>query len=222
MAESKSAGIVPLSGSNYPTWKVQCWMALVKDGLWNIVNGTETIPDEGQAERRAKFETRRDPALALIVLSVEPSLLYLLGEPEDPVTVWKKLSDQFQKKTWENKLGLRRRLYSLKLKEGDSVQEHIRIMTEIFEELPVIGDPVKEEDRVVHLLASLPESYNMLVTALEASSDVPHMEVVTERLLHEERKQKDQEDGEKTHLKAMTVTHSQIRCYHCKKLGHIK
>jgi hypothetical protein len=72
-------------------------MALVKDGLWNIVNGTETIPDEGQAERHAKFETRRDRALALIVLSVEPSLLYLLGEPEDPVTIWKKLSDQFQK-----------------------------------------------------------------------------------------------------------------------------
>ena len=29
----------------------------------------------------------------------------------------------------------------------------------------------------------------MLVTALEANSDVPQMEVVTERLLHEERKQ---------------------------------
>ena len=67
------------------------------------------------------------------------------------------LSDKFQKKTWANKLVLRRRLYSLKLKEGDSVQKHIREMTEIFEELAVIGDPV-EEDRVVHLLASLPES----------------------------------------------------------------
>ena len=71
------------------------------------------------------------------------------AEPDDPIAVWKKLSEQFQKKTWTNKLGLRRRLYSLKLKEGDSVQEHIRKMTEIFEELAVIGDPVKEEDRVV-------------------------------------------------------------------------
>ena len=70
---------------------------LVKDGLWSIVNGTEAIPDEGDADARAKFVTRRDRALALIVLSVEPSLIYLL---EDPVVVWKKLSDQFQKKTW--------------------------------------------------------------------------------------------------------------------------
>ena len=199
-------------------------MALVKDGLWSIVNGTETIPEEREADKRAKFVARRDRALALIVLSVEPSLLYLLGDPEDPVVVWKKLSDQFQKKTWANKLGLRRRLYSLKLKEGDSVQEHIRKMTEVFEELAVIGDPVKEEDRVVHLLASLPESYNMLVTALEANADVPQMAVVTECLLHEESKHKDREDSGRSHLKAMTVTRSkmEVRCYHCKKLGHIK
>ena len=92
------------SSSNYPTWKVQCRMALVKDGLWSIVNGTEAIPDEGDADARAKFVARRDRALALIVLSVERSLLYFLGDPEDPVVVWKKLSDQFQKKTWANKL----------------------------------------------------------------------------------------------------------------------
>ena len=40
------------------------------------------------------------------------------------------------------------------------------------------------------LLASLAECYNVLVTPLEASSDVPSMAVVTERLLHEETKMK--------------------------------
>ena len=75
IAESKSVAIVPLRGSNYSTWKLQCQMALVRDGLWNIVDGTETIPDGGNPDRRAKFEARRDRALALIVLSIEPSLL---------------------------------------------------------------------------------------------------------------------------------------------------
>ncbi len=42
------------------------------------------------------------------MLSVDPSLLYLLGDPEDTVAVWKKLFDQFQKKSWANKLSLRR------------------------------------------------------------------------------------------------------------------
>ena len=149
MAEMKTVTIVPLIGSNYPTWKVQCRMALMKDGLWGIVNESERPPDETtQADKYAKFVTRRDRALAIIVFTVDPSLLYLLGDPDNPVTVWKKLENQFQKKTWCNKLELRCKLYSLRLKAGGSVQEHIKAMTEIFESLSVIGDPVSEEDRL--------------------------------------------------------------------------
>ena len=108
MAEMRTVSIVPLNGKNYPTWKVQCRMALVKDGLWGIVDGTEKPPTVVGEDREAlkKFTARRDRALAIIVLSVEPSLLYLIGDPEDPVAVWKKLKDQFQKKTWANKLEL--------------------------------------------------------------------------------------------------------------------
>ena len=76
--------------------------------LCSIVSGTETSPASTEAEKFAKFVSRRDKAKAIIVLSVDPSLLYLLGDP-----VWKKLSDQFQKKTWANKLSLRRRLNHL-------------------------------------------------------------------------------------------------------------
>ena len=68
------------------------------------------------------------------------------------------------------------------------MQDHIKSMTEVCDELSVIGEPVKEEDRVVYLLASLPECYNVLVTALEANAEVPKLAVVTERLLHEETK----------------------------------
>ena len=188
MAELKTA-IVPLNGKNYPTWKVQCKMALMKDSLWGIVSGTETLPDEANAETRKKFDARKDRALAIVVLSVDPSLLYLLGNPEDPAEVWRRLEEQFQRKTWSNKLQLRRKLFSLKLKDGEAVHQHIKTMTEVFEALAVIGDPVTEEDQVVHLLASLPEAYDMLVTALEAQSEaVPKWELVTERLLREEQK----------------------------------
>ena len=201
-------------------------MALMKDGLWGIVNGTETQPPQDEGQSYNKFVARRDKALAIIVLSIEPSLLYLIGDPNDPVVVWKKLADQFQKKSWANKLELRRKLYSQRLKDGDSVQKHIKQMVEIFDGLSVIGDPISEEDRVVHLLASLPDSYNMLVTALEANPEVPKMETVTERLLHEERKMKDRVGGSANGEQAM-VTKQQTKrkgpkCYNCGKFGHIK
>ena len=59
----------------------------------------------------------------------------------------------------------------LHLKDGESVQDHIKAMTELFNELAIVGDAIEEEDRVVYLLASLPDSFNTLVTALEASED---------------------------------------------------
>ena len=131
MAEVKTISIAPLNGSNYPTWKVQCRMALMKEGLWAIVDGSETPPPENESDKYRKFVGRRDRALALIVLSIEPLLLYLIGDPEDPIKVWTKLADQFQKKTWANKLELRRKLYSLRLKEGDSVQNYVKVMTNL-------------------------------------------------------------------------------------------
>ena len=165
-------------------------MALVKDGLWGIVSGSETAPTEG-ADQQAKFAARKDKALAIIVLAVEPSLLYLIGaDPTDPVVVWKALADHFQRNTWANKLELKRKLFSMRLAEGGSVQDHIKSLTEVCDQLAAVGEPVKEEDRVVYLLASLPECYSVLVTALEANSDVLALAVVIERLLHEETKMK--------------------------------
>ena len=192
----------------------------MKDGLWGIVNGTEIAPAE--AEPLAKFSTIRDKALAIIVLSVDLTLLYLVGDPMNPIEVWKKLADQFQKKTWANKLHMRKKLYSLRLQEGGSVQDHIKTMTETFNALTVIGDTITEVDRVVHFLASLPDLYYMLVTALEACVEVPKMETVIKRLLHEERKLADgkssyRNDGEKV----MAVSRQKSwapKCY-CVPLG---
>jgi len=66
-------------------------MVLIQDGLWGIVNSTETAPEEG-VEAQAKFAAKWDKALANIVLAMEPSSLYLVGnDPTDPVTAWRAL-----------------------------------------------------------------------------------------------------------------------------------
>ncbi len=80
---------------------------------------------------------RTTPWLATIVLAVDTSLLYLIGDPEDPAVVWEQLTKQFQKKTWANKLCLRKKLYSMKLAPGGS--NHIKAMTEIFRESAVVA-----------------------------------------------------------------------------------
>ena len=143
-------------------------IALKKDGVWGIVSGTEEAPaSDADPKELERYAARRDKALATVVLSVDPSLLYIIGDPVDPIAVWKKLEEQFQKKSWVNRLNLRRKLHSLRLKDGESVQDHVKTMLETFNELSIVGDAITDEDRVVYLLASSPELFNTLVTALE-------------------------------------------------------
>ena len=138
MGDIKSS-ITLLKGENYATWKIQCRMALKKDGLWGIVSGADEIPENGDGEALRKYIIRRDKALSTIVLALDTTLLYLLDDPEDPAVVWKTLEDQYQKKSWANRLRLRRKLYSLKVDEDQPIQKHLKSMSEIFQELSIIG-----------------------------------------------------------------------------------
>uniref|UniRef100_A0A1X7UC74 Retrovirus-related Pol polyprotein from transposon TNT 1-94-like beta-barrel domain-containing protein n=1 Tax=Amphimedon queenslandica TaxID=400682 RepID=A0A1X7UC74_AMPQE len=98
----------------------------------------------------------------------------------------------------------------------------MKAITEIFNELSVIGDNIEVEDKVVCLLASLPESFNMLVIVLEASPEAPEMGTVVERLLHEERKlkEKDLKSGEGAFMAKQKKKGP--RCHFCKRFGHIQ
>lgn len=99
------------------------------------------------------------------------------------------------------------------------MQEHIKYMTEICDELSVIGEAISKENQVVYFLASLPESYSVLVTALEASTEVPRLVVVREHLLHKETKMKIRTSQEG----ALTTSFKRkLRGPFCKRPGHFK
>lgn len=63
------------------------------------------------------------------------------------------------------------------------------------------------------------------MTALESNPNVPKLETVTERLLHEERKMRDGESNQKEEealfMKQGKRNHG-LRCYGCHKFGHIQ
>ena len=39
---SSTCELIKLNGDNYPAWKLQLRMALIRDNLWDIVNGSES------------------------------------------------------------------------------------------------------------------------------------------------------------------------------------
>ena len=105
-------------------------------------------------------------------------------------------------------------------------------MQETFDSLAVLEDPVSEKKQVMFILASLPESFQTIVTALAASTeDVPSLADVKEKLRSEELRQKQAGPGhEYDQGQALAAGHgprrsfpkSKLTCHFCGKQGHHK
>ena len=65
--EIKFVNLVSLDSTNYATWKIQCKM--IRDGLWDIVNLMESVPDPRiEIALHAKYLSRRDRVETLLIL----------------------------------------------------------------------------------------------------------------------------------------------------------
>ena len=74
-------------------------MALKKVKVWGTVSGNKSAPVEDTVdEMKGYYASRWDKALATIVFLADLLLLYLLGNPDNPVCVWRKLEEQYQNK----------------------------------------------------------------------------------------------------------------------------
>ena len=193
---------------------------LLAKGLWGHVDGTEVLAEDANAQAQAEFRKKSQRAFSTIVLAVSTSQLYLITSCEQPKDAWDVLKKHFERDTLANKLFLKKRYFRTEMKEGTSMESHLKHMKELTDKLAAIDAPITEEDQVVTLLGSLPQSYSTLVTALEARVDDIKLDFVQQALIHEELKMKGQNNSEEQGDSALigkfkkTVKPQNLRCYH--------
>ena len=171
MAMEEKWSVDRLDSTNWMTWKFQVRHLLLAKGLWGYVDGSEVLPEGANEQTRAEFQKKSQRAFSTIALAISTQQLYLITSFENPKDAWVNLHKHFERDTLANKLFLKKRYFRAEMKEGISVEVHLKEMKEITDRLASIGAPISEEDQVVTLLGSLPQSYSTLVTALEACAD---------------------------------------------------
>ena len=116
---------------------------------------------------------RMQKAFSVIVLAINSSQLYLVTSSETPSAAWTALRNHYERDTLANKLLLKKQYFRAEMKDGTSVERHLKQMKELTARLAAIGAPIAEED-VVTLLGSLPKSYSgppsLLLLKLERTS----------------------------------------------------
>ena len=77
-----------------------------------------------------------------IVLAIESAQLYLVTSCEEPKQAWDVLKKHFERETLANKLFLKKQYFRSEMKEGTSVDQHLKHMKDITDKLAAIGAPI--------------------------------------------------------------------------------
>ena len=220
--------IEKLDGNNWNTWKFKIKHLLMAIGLWSLVDGSEVLADGASEAGVALFQSRLHKAFSTIILAIDSAQLYLVTSCEEPKQAWDALKNHFERETLANKLLLKKQYFRSEMKEGTSVDQHLKHMEDITDKLAAIGAPISEKDQVVTLLGSLPRSFATLVTAIEARMDGVSLDYVQQALIHEEMKQSElsrQLSGAESALAGAfkrNMSRDRPTCYGCGNVGHIR
>ena len=142
-------------------------------------------PDEATEEDVLRDER----ALAMIVLSVsDGQMVHVAGKPSAKAA-WDSLKDVYVQKSAGSLIALMRQLYRTVMMPGSLVRAHLGSLNECFQQLEQRERYFGEEDKVLLILSSLSEDYNVLVTSLETVDiEKLSLEYVTGRLIEQERR----------------------------------
>ena len=125
---------------------------LLAKELWKYVDGTEVLAEDAAENVRTDFNKKSQKALSMIIMAISTPKLYLVTSCEHPKDVWDTLRKHYERETLANKLFLKKKYSRMEMREGMSVETHIKQMKELTDKLASVGAPISEEDQVVTLL----------------------------------------------------------------------
>lgn len=167
-----------LREDNWVPWKRRVTAILRERGLLKYAEGVKTRPvpvdpKKLTAEEMKGMQTWDETdgkAQTQIELTLSDSQMIHIAGANTAAEMWKQLK---LVKEARGKLGIlsyRRRLYRTTADESTDIVEHVTEMRRIQEELGMLGSLVSDEDFLMLLITSLPESWDQFTTAYLGST----------------------------------------------------
>jgi hypothetical protein len=189
MASNSKMEIEKFNGKSFELWKLKMEDLLVDKDQWIMVDpGTAPIgtlvDDWKKLDRKVKSTIR---------LCLSDSVLLNVSEEATTKDLWDKLGKLNQSKSLVNKLFLGKNLYSPRMRDGDSVAEHLNSFNIVVSQLVSVEIKIPDEDKCIDLLCSLLDSRDSLVVAIGSYTTALNFDEVVSSLLLEEMRQNNME-----------------------------
>jgi hypothetical protein len=187
MASNSKMEIKKFNGKSFELWKLNMEDLLVDKDQWIVADPSTTgtsAHDWKNLDQKTKSTIR---------LCLSDSVLLNVSEEATTKDLWEKLGKLYQSKSMVNKLFLRNNLYNLRMRDGDSVTEHLNTFNTVVSQLVYVEIKIPDEDKCISLLCSLPDLWNNIVVAIGSNTTSLSFEDVVSSLLSEEMRRKNME-----------------------------
>src|ERR1044072_6769289 len=173
-------------------WKIQMRSLYKEADLWDIVQGqpvpvisagtttgtgaTAVTTGAVVQEDIDNWNKRYQISMGEMTRRCEVGPLGHIADSDNPHTAWTTLQTMFENIGTAAMTVLHQRFFGAKMKESDSIEEHIHNMRKLQEQINLAiaeegGDKIKELQFICQIVTSLPKSWDIFISILDFSFD---------------------------------------------------
>ena len=157
MTKSYSGPMIKLIATNYSLWKSMIEDLLNCKDLYDPIRG-DNVKSSDMSD--ADWKKLKKKTLGVIHQWVDISLYNHVAKETNPHIFWKNLENMDETKNAQAKIFLMQKLMNLKLKEGQSIAEHLNYFEGMIAQLSVAGLSLDDETGACLLLCKTRENSN--------------------------------------------------------------
>ena len=155
--------------NDFNMWKVKIEALLITQGLSDAIEPAtkkegNKVSSSSAPEQAA--EIIREMAKSTIILSLNDLVIRKVAKEKTMAELWAKLESLYMTKSLANRLYIKKMMFTLKMAEGSSLDEHIDEFNKVCDTLETIDEGLNDEGKALLLISSLPPSYSNCVDAL--------------------------------------------------------
>ncbi|KAH9717203.1 hypothetical protein KPL71_021739 [Citrus sinensis] len=147
--------------NNFNMWRIKMEALLITQGLGDAINPVIKSEDaEASSSRTPEQMAEIDKkARSTIILSLGDSVIREVAKEKTVAGLWAKLEQLYMTKSLANRLYIKKKMFSMRMIEGASLDEHIDEFNKVCDELEPIDEGLSDESKALLLISSLPKSY---------------------------------------------------------------
>ena len=166
--ESSTLYIPQFDGKRYSSWRRKAVGYLTIKGVWSTICTKESLK---KSTTEVEQDEKEAKALAYLQIIIKDEILDMFHQASASA-LWKALEERYQAQDAVTITLLQNKLRHLNLKEGGNLEEYLRELKLVFQELAGAGKIYNEVEQGKQLLSGLPQSYMpFLMTLSSLSSD---------------------------------------------------